>query len=138
MGSPNKTNYNYEKGNIEQYVENLEKAINTQAIVHEDNYSSKNDFKLNIGKYDLKIQDSIKKYVHRTSKTYTDFKIIQYDNGLIKISSKKPGNVPNSYAIYNQILYKDGIIRTKYKDTYDNNGNFVHRHIKWPISEKEV
>ena len=49
--------------------------------------------------------------------------------------NQQPGNVPGSYAEYVKILYKDGTIRAVFKDTVDNNGNKVHRHIKWPTKE---
>ena len=59
-----------------------------------------------------------------------DIVVTEHDNGLIVLAYKKPGKVPGSYAIYYKIIFKDGTIRSVFKDTYDNHGKFVHRKIK--------
>lgn len=76
------------------------------------------------------IQYSFKKYVKDTTTSkYTDYKIKQIRGGYI-FQSRKPGNVPGSYAIYYKEVDENGITIKVYKDTYDNKGNFVHRKNK--------
>lgn len=77
-----------------------------------------------------KIQTSFTKYVKDTTTSkYTDYKVNKTLDGYI-YQSKKYGNVPGSYAIYYKKVDESGKTLKVYKDTYDNNGNFVHRKIK--------
>ena len=76
------------------------------------------------------IQSSYTKFVKDTTTSkYTDYKIIHSGNGYI-YQSKKPGNVPGSYAIYYKEVDSNGKTIRVYKDTYDNKGNLVHRKNK--------
>ena len=77
-----------------------------------------------------KIQSSYTKYVKDTTTSkYTDYKITKNGSGYI-YQSKKPGNVPGSYAIYYKEVDASGKTIKVYKDTYDNKGNLVHRKNK--------
>lgn len=53
----------------------------------------------------------------------------EYFRGYI-YQSKKPGNVPSSYAIYYKEVDSSGKTIKVYKDTYDNKGHLVHRKNK--------
>ncbi len=76
------------------------------------------------------IQYSYTKYVkNTTTNKYTDYKITRKKGGYI-FQSRKPGNVPGSYAIYYKEVDAKGATIKVYKDTYDNKGNFVHRKNK--------
>ena len=77
-----------------------------------------------------KIQSSYTKYVKdTTTNKYTDYKITKNGSGYI-YQSKKPGNVPGSYAIYYKEVDSSGKTIKVYKDTYDNKGHLVHRKNK--------
>lgn len=77
-----------------------------------------------------KIQSSYIKFVKDTTTSkYSDYKVTKNDAGYI-YQSKKPGNVPGSYAIYYKEVDANGKTIKVYKDTYDNKGNFVHRKNK--------
>lgn len=77
-----------------------------------------------------RIQSSYEKYVkNSTTNKYIDYKITKNGSGYI-YQSKKPGNVPGSYAIYYKEVDESGKTIKVYKDTYDNKGNLVHRKIK--------
>lgn len=77
-----------------------------------------------------KIQLSYIKYVKDTTTSkYIDYKVTKIGERYI-YQSKKPGNVPGSYAIYYKEVDANGKTIKVYKDTYDHKGNFVHRKIK--------
>lgn len=88
-----------------------------------------------INKMDSTIRKEAKLFAKRTGSSYTNFRYEIYENGLHVLRATKPGDVPGSYAEYVKFLYKDGTIRAVFKDTVDNKGNKVHRHIKWPTKE---
>lgn len=77
-----------------------------------------------------KIQQSYTKYVKdSTTSKYVDFKVTKTDFGYI-FQSKKPGDVPGSYAIYFKEIDQIGNTIKVYKDSYDNKGKFIHRKYK--------
>lgn len=78
----------------------------------------------------VKIQKSFIKYVKdSTTNKYIDYSVRRHNEGY-KYQSTKLGEVPGSYAIYYKEVDKDGHTLRVYKDSYDNNGKFVHRKEK--------
>ncbi|MBR6692655.1 MAG: hypothetical protein IKL61_01750 [Clostridia bacterium] len=76
------------------------------------------------------LQTSYTKYVKDTTTSkYIDYKITKIGEGYV-YQSKKPGNVPGSYAIYYKEVDSNGKTVRVYKDTYDNKGNLIHRKNK--------
>lgn len=77
-----------------------------------------------------RIQASFTKFVKDTTTSkYAEYKVLVNSRGYI-YQSTKCGDVPGSYAVYYKEVDKDGKTLKVYKDTYDNNGYFVHRKIK--------
>lgn len=130
MGSQNKGPFEYFKNPEDLYLEALEYEISTSPVVNSTSFKNKKEFKENINSFDIKIQNQLKRTAKRMSSLDVDIVVTEHDNGLIVLSYKKPGKVPGSYAIYYKIIFKDGTIRSVFKDTYDNHGKFVHRKIK--------
>ncbi len=57
--------------------------------------------------------------------------MVQKDNqGSFVIKMEKPGIVPGSKAVYYKIIDAEGKTVRVYKETYDPNGNLVHRKEK--------
>lgn len=135
MGAPNNGPFNYVSGSLQLYTEALNYHANESAITHSENHSSKNSFSESIKNMPSTIQYEAKRFAKRTGSSYTNFNYEIHENGLHILRATKPGDVPGSYAEYVKYLYKDGTIRAVYKDTTDNKGQKVHRHIKWPIKE---
>lgn len=130
MGSQNKGPFEYVIGPEELYIEALEYNISSSPVLTSVSFKNKNEFKNKISSFNVKIQNQLKRTLKKMSNSNTDITITEHENGLIVIRYKKPGNVPGSYAIYYKIIFKDGSIRSVFKDTYDNHGKFVHRKIK--------
>ncbi len=130
MGSQNKGPFEYFKNPEDLYLEALEYEISTSPVVNSTSFKNKKEFKENINSFDIKIQNQLKRTAKRMSSLDVDIVVTEHDNGLIVLAYKKPGKVPGSYAIYYKIIFKDGTIRSVFKDTYDNHGKFVHRKIK--------
>lgn len=136
MGSPNNGPFSYVSGSLQLYAEALNYHRDLSKIISSESHSNKNIFIKNINKIPVTTRNEVKKFIKRTSSKYKDFKYEIYSNGLHVISAINPGKVLNSYAIYTKILYKDGTIRASFKDTVDNTGRNIHRHIKYPMKEK--
>lgn len=78
----------------------------------------------------LKIRTSYIKYVkNSTTSKYIDYRVSRTDIGYL-YQSKKPGEVPGSYAVYYKEVDLNGQTIRVYKDTYDNKGILVHRKYK--------
>ncbi len=135
MGAPNDGPFSYVSGSLELYAEALNYHMNDSSTVFLETFKSKNDFCKAIEKIPSTIQNEARKFAKRTSSAYEKFQYRVHKNGLHVFMATKPGYVPNSYAEYVKIVYKDGTIRAFYKDTIDNKGRKVHRHIKWPAKE---
>lgn len=136
MGAPNNGPFSYVSGSLQLFIEALNFHSNNSEIQSQVTFKNRSDFINSISKMDSTIQFQAKRFAKRTTSSYKDFKYEIYSNGLHILKATKPGNVPGSYAEYVKILFKDGTIRAVYKDTTDNHGHSVHRHIKWPAKEK--
>ena len=135
MGSPNNGPFSYISGSLQLYAEALNYHADSSLLIKSEVNSSKSDFVESINKMDSPIKKEAKLFAKRTGSSYTNFRYEIYENGLHVLRATKPGDVPGSYAEYIKFLYKDGTIRAVFKDTVDNKGNKVHRHIKWPTKE---
>lgn len=135
MGAPNNGPFSYISGSLQLYTEALNFKSNNSELKTHSTFINRSDFINSISKMDSTIQYQAKSFAKRTTSSYKDFRYEVYSNGLHVFKATKPGNVPGSYAEYVKILYKDGTIRAVYKDTIDNHGHNVHRHIKWPAKE---
>lgn len=79
-----------------------------------------------------KASERIKSYFKTTVKNqYLDLKVAKAKNGNYIALSYNPGRVEGSYAVYVKIISPKGETISVYKDTYDNNGKFVHRKFKY-------
>ena len=137
MGSPNNGPFSYVYGSTQLYTEALELKLDSNEIVSEFNFLNKEEAIKGLNKVRRELRIRFKRFIRKTGSKYNNFFIKEYKNGLVAIGATKPGNVPKSYAVYTQICYKDGTIRAAFKDTVDNKGNRVHRHVKYPIKEEE-
>ena len=137
MGSPNSGPFSFISGSAKLYSEALEHSADESKIIKKQSFASKEDALKEFGNLKREIRSAFKSFVKKTSSKYINYSIKEYENGLVVMSATKPGDVPNSYAVYNKICYKDGTIRSMYKDTFDNRGNKVHRHIKYPKKEEK-
>lgn len=135
MGSQNKGPFEYVSGSLQLYAEALNYHTGESSSVHLEVHKTKSDFSNSISKMPSTIQYEAKKFEKRTSSSYTNFRYEIYENGLHVLKATKPGDVPGSYAEYVKFIYKDGTIRAVYKDTIDNKGKNIHRHVKWPMKE---
>jgi len=135
MGSPNNGPFSYVSGSLQLYTEALNYHIDSSPVIENNIFNSKDDFNEAITNMPSTIKFEARKFVKRTSSSYLGFTLRIHQNGLYVLQSTKPGDVPGSYAQYVKILYEDGTIRAVYKDTIDNKGKNIHRHIKWPAKE---
>jgi hypothetical protein len=76
-------------------------------------------------------QKNLKRFEKSLPKGAEDIKVTKLPNGNVKFQAKVPAsNVPGSYTEYFKIVEEDGETAPDgwYHDTYDQNGDFVHRH----------
>ena len=136
MGSPNNGPFHYMTGSTQNYTTQLDEIAKSSPITTTRSYNTRNEFIDSINNLDGTIQPQAKSFAKRTGSAYQNFNYTEHENGLRVLKATKPGNVPGSRAEYIKVLFKDGTIRAVYKDTYDNKGNYVGRHVKWPKEEK--
>ena len=74
-------------------------------------------------------QKNLKRFEKSLPSSAEDVKVTKLPNGDIKFEAKVPANnVPGSYTEYVKIVNSEGVTDDWYHDTYDANGDFVHRH----------
>ncbi len=74
-------------------------------------------------------QKNLKRFERSIPKAGEEVKVLQMPNGDIKFTAKVPAsNIPGSYTEYVKIVNADGKTLDFYHDTFDQNGDFVHRH----------
>ncbi len=79
-----------------------------------------------------KTSDEIRKFFKKsTTNHYTDFRVTKNSDGTFSAISDNPGRVPGSHAVYVKIIGPQGELIEFYKDTYDNEGKFVHKKYKY-------
>ena len=72
------------------------------------------------------VQKSAKSFFEGGSNSYNDFRVIKTSDGNYIATMSKPGNVPESYAVYTKLMDSNGNTIVVYKTTYDPQGNIVH------------
>ena len=89
---------------------------------------SKADALKSIDNLPSELQSSVKNFFKKGSNAYNDFSVEKSADGNYIIKMTKPGDVPGSKAIYYKEIGPDDTV--VYKDTYDPDGNLVHRKNK--------
>ena len=69
-------------------------------------------------------------FLVRSSNAYNNYSITKEADGTYHFIMEKPGNVLGSKAVYHKIVDSDGKTFRVYKDTFDPQGNLVHRKDK--------
>ena len=80
--------------------------------------------------YPPAIASSAKKFFKGSSNAYNNYSITKEPDGSYHFIMEKPGNVPGSKAVYHKIVDSNGKTVSVYKDTFDPQGNLVHRKDK--------
>lgn len=76
------------------------------------------------------IQRSVKAFFKGGSNHYDSFSVEKIKNEGYRVKMENPGKVPGSRAVYHKILDVEGRTVRVYKETFDPNGNLVHRKEK--------
>lgn len=76
------------------------------------------------------IQKGVKSFFKGSSNNYSDYSVAKNKDGSYTVKMGNPGRVPGSKAIYYKIIDSDGKTVRVYKETYDPQGNLVHRKEK--------
>lgn len=79
-----------------------------------------------------KATKEIRKFFKKsTTNHHNDFRVTRNSDGSYSAISDNPGKVPGSHAVYVKTIGPHGGLKEFYKDTYDNQGNFVHKKYKF-------
>lgn len=84
----------------------------------------------NVNNLPSEIQKGAKSFFKSSSNNYNKYSVIKNKDGTYTVAMENPGRVPGSKAIYYKIIDKDGNTVRVYKDTFDPQGNLVHRKDK--------
>lgn len=76
------------------------------------------------------IQKGVKYFFKGSSNNYNKYSVTQNADGTFTVKMENPGRVPKSKAVYTKIIDSSGRTIKVYKDTFDPNGNLVHRKDK--------
>ena len=120
------TQSSMDQGNLKEKTSQNESSIGTVSSV----YSSKKDALAGTSSYPSPIASSAKKFFKGSSNSYNNYSITKSSDGTSHFIMEKPGNVPGSKAVYHKIVSSDGKTISVYKDTFDPQGNLVHRKDK--------
>lgn len=88
-----------------------------------------------VGKLPESIQKGVKSFFKGSSNNYNSYSVPKnkdgsYKDGSYTVKMENPGRVPGSKAIYYKIIDHEGRTVRVYKETYDPQGNLVHRKEK--------
>ena len=83
-----------------------------------------------VGKLPGPIQRGVKSFFKGSSNNYNNYSVSKNKDGSYTFRMENPGRVPGSKAIYYKIIDSDGKTVRVYKETYDPQGNLVHRKEK--------
>lgn len=92
--------------------------------------NSKSSALKNISNLPQQIQKGAKNFFKGSSNNYNNYSVIKNKDGTYTIKMENPGRVPGSKAVYYKIIDSSGKTIRVYKDTFDPNGNLVHRKDK--------
>lgn len=124
-GTPG-TQITVEQGELKATVANNESSVTT---VH-SSYGNKQSAIAGTSSYLPAIASSAKKFFKGSSNAYNNYSITKEPDGSYHFIMEKPGNVPGSKAVYHKIVDANGKTVSVYKDTFDPQGNLVHRKDK--------
>jgi len=93
-------------------------------------YSSKSEAISGTSDYPQQIAVSAKKFFKGSSNAYNNYSVTISEDGSYHFIMEKPGNVPGSKAVYHKLVSPEGKTIKVYKDTFDPQGNLVHRKDK--------
>lgn len=69
-------------------------------------------------------------WLRQNSVNYNNYSVSKNKDGSYTVRMENTGRVPGSKAIYYKIIDSDGKTVRVYKETYDPQGNLVHRKEK--------
>lgn len=115
-----------EQSELKNIVKSNERAV--QAI--QSTYSSKQSAVAGASSYPPPIAKSAKSFFKGGSNAYRNFTVSRQSDDSYHFTMEKPGNVPGSKAIYHKLVSAGGETLRVYKDTFDPQGNLVHRKEK--------
>lgn len=92
--------------------------------------SSKSDALKSVPSLPSQVQKGVKSFFKGSSNHYIRYEILKDKKGNFVIKMENPGRVPGSKAVYYKIIDPDGKTIRVYKETYDPDGNLVHRKEK--------
>ncbi len=124
-GTPG-TQTTMEQSELQSIAKSNERSV--QAI--HNIFSSKQAAVTGTSSYPPPIAKSAKSFFKGGSNAYKNFTISRQSDGSYHFTMEKPGNVPGSKAIYHKLVSSDGETVRVYKDTFDPQGNLVHRKEK--------
>jgi hypothetical protein len=90
----------------------------------------KSDALSNVKNLPNSIQKSAKSFFKGSSNNYNKYSVTKNNDDTYTIKMENPGRVPGSKAIYYKIVDETGKTLRVYKETYDPQGNLVHRKEK--------
>ena len=76
------------------------------------------------------IQKNAKSFFKGSSNNYDNYSVIKNNDNTYAVIMENPGKVPGSKAVYVKIVDDKGNTIKVYKDTYDPQGNLIHRKDK--------
>ena len=124
-GTPG-TQITTEQSELQTTVASNESTVETIAST----YGTKQSAIAGTSSYPPAIAASAKKFFKNSSNAYNNYSITKEADGTYHFIMEKPGNVPGSKAVYHKIVDSDGKTIRVYKDTFDPQGNLVHRKDK--------
>ena len=83
-----------------------------------------------VSKLPENIQKSVKSFFKGSSNNYNYYSVTKNKDGSYTVKMENTGRVPGSKAIYYKIIDSDGKTVRVYKETFDPQGNLVHRKEK--------
>jgi len=124
-GTPG-TQITLEQGELKTTVASNESSVATLS----SSYGTKQSAIAGTSSYPPAIASSAKKFFKGSSKAYSNYSITKEPDDAYHFIMEKPGNVPGSKAVYHKIVNSNGKTVSVYKDTFDPQGNLVHRKDK--------
>ena len=125
IGTPG-TQITVEQGELKATVASNESSVSTLST----SYGTKQSAIAGVSSYPPTIASSAKKFFKGSSNAYNNYSIAKEPDGSYHFIMEKPGNVPGSKAVYHKIVDSNGKTVRVYKDTFDPQGNLVHRKEK--------
>lgn len=94
------------------------------------NANKKSDALGSVNRIPELIQKSVKSFFKGSSNNYNNYSVTKNSDDTYTVKMENSDRVPGSKAIYYKIIDSDGKTIKVYKDTFDPQGNLVHRKDK--------